>query len=242
VTLSHSIQGQLADIFHRLICSALKEASSSSKSIRGTKALRDFEIPAAVILDADSWTQRNGMLTVTGKPRRDRVRTKFLREMQTVYSALSVAHTGAGEGEGEPQNIPTAPAHLLSPSPDIDLAPALSSSKRVAVTDLDLVTPDTVLQSPPQPSMVVANSAVLVASLSAHWGSRCHARLAVAVRLPAVLELSCSLQAPFAALVTSLSRTVGPSSVAEVKNQDLPPTPVLILHCVPPRGQWQSSI
>jgi hypothetical protein len=242
VTLSHSILGQLADIFHHLICSALEEAFSSSKSIRGTKALRDFEIPAAVILDADSWTQRNGMLTVTGKPRRDRVRTKFLREMQTVYSALSIAHTGAGEGEGEPQNIPTAPAHLLSPSPDIGLAPTPSSSMRVAVTDLDLVAPVTVLQSPPQPSMVVADSAVLVASLSAHWGSRCHARLAVAVRLPAVLELSCSLQAPFAALVASLSRTVGPSSVAEVKNHDLPPFLVLRLHCVPPRGQRQSSI
>jgi hypothetical protein len=184
------------------------------------------------------------MLTVTGKPRRDRVRTKFLTEMQTVYSALSIAHSEAreGKGEGEPQSIPSSAALLLSPSPDIVLAPVPSSSMRAAVTDLDLVLPETVLQATAQPSMAVADSAVLVASLSAHWGSRCHTRLAVAVRLPAVLELSCSLQAPFAALVTSLSRTVGPSSVAEVKSHDLPPVLVLRLHYISSCGQSQSSI
>ena len=192
--------------------------------MRGTKALRDFEIPAAVILDADSWTQRNGMLTVTGKPRRDRVRSKFLKEMQNIYSALSIAHTGAGGGEREvePQCIPTATATavLQSPYPEIIPAPAPSSS--MPAKDLNLIMSDTVLQSSPQPSMLVANRAVLVASLSAYWGSRTHARKAVTVRFPAVLDLSSSLQAPFAALVISISRTVGPSSVAQVKNQDFP--------------------
>lgn len=219
VTLSYRMQ--LADILHRLISAAHKDASS--RSMRGTKTLRDFEIPAAVILDADSWTQRNGMLTVTGKPRRDRVRSKFLKEMQNIYSALSMAHTGAGDGE--PQCIPTATVTVVlqSPYPEIDPAPTPLSS--MPVKDLDLIVPDTadaVLQSPPQSSMLVADRAVLVASLSAYWGSRTHARQAVTVRFPAVLDLSCSLQAPFAALVMSLSRTVGPLSVAQVKNCDLP--------------------
>ena len=162
------------------------------------------------------------MLTVTGKPRRDRVRSKFLKEMQNIYSALSIAHTGAGGGEREvqPQCIPTATATavLQSPYPEIDPAPSSSMPAK----DPNLIMSDTVLQYPPQPSMLVADRAVLVASLSACWGSRTHARQAVTVRFPAVLDLSCSLQAPFAALVMSLSRTVGPSSVAQVKNQDFP--------------------
>ena len=205
--------------------------------MRGTKALRDFEIPAAVILDADSWTQRNGMLTVTGKPRRDRVRSKFLKEMQNIYSALSIAHTGAGGGEREvePQCIPTATATAVLQS---DPAPAPSSS--MPAKDLNLIMSDTVLQSSPQPSMLVADRAVLVASLSACWGSRTHARQAVTVRFPAVLDLSSSLQAPFAALVISISRTVGPSSVAQVKNQDF--SFLALLSPFAPPCVWLESI
>lgn len=191
--------------------------------MRGSRALRDFEIPAAVILDADSWTQRNGMLTVTGKPRRDRVRSKFLREMQNVYSALSIAHTVAEEGESQSAPTPTASAPRLSPYPHSDPAPAPSSSVRVTDPDpeLDLALPGTVLRSSSKPSMLVADSAVLVTSLSAYWGSTSNARRVVTVRLPAVLELSCALQAPFSALVMSLSLTVGPPSVAQVKNHHI---------------------
>ena len=203
------------------------EEGGISRNIRGTKLLRDFEVPAAVILDADSWSQRNGMLTVTGKPRRDRVRSKFLTEMQDVYSALSMAHTDA------PHNIPTAaagtpvqaPSLFRSPLLETDPTPAASSSMLVT----DCVLPVTIPQcsSPPRPPMSVADRTIEVASLSAYWASKSHARQAVAVRFPGVLELSCTLQAPFAALVMSLSHTVGPSSVAKVENRDLPPFPSL---------------
>lgn len=177
------------------------------------------------------------MLTVTGKPRRDRVRSKFLKEMQNIYSALSIAHTGAGGGEREvePQCIPTATATAVLQS---DPAPAPSSS--MPAKDLNLIMSDTVLQSSPQPSMLVANRAVLVASLSAYWGSRTHARQAVTVRFPAVLDLSSSLQAPFAALVISISRTVGPSSVAQVKNQDF--SFLALLSPFAPPCVWLESI
>lgn len=179
------------------------------------------------------------MLTVTGKPRRDRVRSKFLREMQNVYSALSIAHTVV-EGESQSAPTPTASAPLLSPYPQSDPAPAPSSSVRVTDPDLDLALPGAVMRSPSQPSMLVADSALLVASLSAYWGSSSHARQVVTVRLPAVLELSCSLQAPFSALVMSLSLTVGPPSVAQVTNHDI--SYLAIFACSTTMRLWSSPI
>lgn len=52
--------------------------------------LRAYEVPASVLLDPDHWSIENNMLTVTGKPRRDRVRLKFLREMQDSYATLAL--------------------------------------------------------------------------------------------------------------------------------------------------------
>ena len=74
------------DNISSLIVSAIPRPANPS----GGPILKAYEVPASVLLDPDHWSIENNMLTVTGKPRRDRVRLKFMREMQDSYAALTL--------------------------------------------------------------------------------------------------------------------------------------------------------
>lgn len=55
------------------------------------RLMEAWEVPGAVLLECERWTMENNFLTPTGKPRREKITSKFMAQMEVTYSALSSA-------------------------------------------------------------------------------------------------------------------------------------------------------
>lgn len=156
------------------------------------------------------------MLTVTGKPRRDRVRLKFLREMQDAYSALALgASSSSCLSLDSP--LPIQPSLSCIAANEVifkESCPPRPLQSILGTAAIAVVTKD--FNSADLGTSALSSFASNVAFLSGNWASCCQMKHSVSLQLPAVLDLTCSLPYPFAELLCSLSHTVGPLSVAKV--------------------------
>lgn len=105
-----------------------------------------------------------------------------------------------------------------SPSPQHHELVALAASAAVPMLGPVLAeyTPD---EKAPDLSAYTIASPYLssyVASLSALWASKGHVKHPISLKLPAVLDLTCSLPTPFYEVLSTLLHAVGPLSVAKV--------------------------
>jgi hypothetical protein len=189
-------------------------ANGSSATTEATsKAVKEHEIPGAVILDSDVWSSENGSLTLTGKPRRDKIRDKFIVQIEQAYAELSSEGALGAHGKrtedtdmeahmviGSPSPPLTTTATTTTPPPPLTMA-ATNSLPSPPSTMLSLQLPATQrhdsfdnCSSSHHEEIESTNRAALVSLLASTWSA---APLeTVNICLPAVLELSVELLQP----------------------------------------------
>jgi hypothetical protein len=172
--------------------------------------VREHEIPGAVILDSDVWSSENGLLTLTGKPRRDKIRDKFIVKIEQAYAELCSEGASGAHGKWAEDTDMEAQMVIGSPSPPLTTTATTTTTTKVAATNSLPSPPSTMLSlqlpatkrhdsfdncsSSHHEEIESTNRAALVSLLASTWSAALLET--VNICLPAVLELSVELLQP----------------------------------------------